>query len=255
MNINKYLERIKFKGDVRPELDVLKKLQRTHLLHIPFENLDIHYKVPIQLSINSIFEKIINQHRGGFCYELNGLFFELLQAIGFDAKRVSARVYDNEKGYGQEYDHLAIVVTIGDVQYLTDVGFGEFTFGPLELKEGLIQYDARGVFQIDRFEDDYLRVSKIEEGKTTPEYIFKNKERAFEEFKPMCLYHQTSPKSHFTHKKLITRPTEDGRITLSGNNLKITSKGVVEKNIEFLSEMFAENLFEYFQIDASSITK
>lgn len=253
MNISKYLDRINYKGELRPELDVLKELQSTHLLHIPFENLDIHYKIPIHLSIDRIYEKIIHQGRGGFCYELNGLFFELLSAIGFEAKRVSARVYNKEKGYGQEFDHMAIVVKINADEYLTDVGFGEFTFGPLVLKEGLVQCDERGVFQVDRIEDEYLRVSKIEERQTLPEYIFKNVKRTFDEFRPMCLYHQTSSASHFTHKKIITRPTDNGRVTLTEKNLKITRAGVVVKNTEILREMFAENLATYFLISEAEI--
>ncbi|MGI9530567.1 arylamine N-acetyltransferase family protein [Lutimonas sp.] len=254
MNINKYLERIKYKGDLEPGFNVLKSLQRTHLLHIPFENLDIHYDVTIELSIDRIFEKIVNQGRGGFCYELNGLFFELLISLGFDAKRVAARVYSQEKGFGKQYDHLAIVVKINEVEYLTDVGFGDFTFEPLEINEGLVQYDQKGTFKIDNFENDYLQVSKIEEGSATPAYIFKNIARAFKEFQAMCTYHQTSSESHFTHKKMISIPTEDGRITLSGNSLKITTNGA-EKSIEFPQEMFGEKLLDFFQIDESRIKK
>ena len=78
-------------------------------MSIPFENLDIHNNVPIKLSIEKIFDKVVNQNRGGLCYELNGLFYELLNAIGFDVKIISARVFNQDNGYGKEYDHLAII--------------------------------------------------------------------------------------------------------------------------------------------------
>ena len=145
----KYLQRIKYSGPLEPNLDLLKKLQKTHLLHVPFENLDIHYPSPIELDIARIYAKIVFNNRGGFCYELNGLFYELLFSLGYNAKRISARVFEKNDNYGPEYDHFAIIVQIGNVEYLTDVGFGELLFEPLELQLNQIPEDARGSFLID----------------------------------------------------------------------------------------------------------
>ncbi len=75
MDTEKYLNRIKYSEPLEPNLDTLKKLQKSHLLNVPFENLDIHNGIPIELSVDRIYEKIVNQNRGGFCYELNGLFW------------------------------------------------------------------------------------------------------------------------------------------------------------------------------------
>jgi len=221
MNLDKYLSRINYTGDLTPKLDTLTELQKSHLFNIPFENLDIHNNVVIELSIDKIYDKIVNQKRGGFCYELNGLFYELLQTLGFEAKIVSARVYDKDKGYGKEFDHLAIIVTINNIDYLSDVGFGEFIFDPLALHLGVTQNDGRGTYVIEKFENEYLRVNKIEDWKSTPQYIFKTIKRELFEFEEMCNYHQTSPNSHFTRKRLISLPTENGRITITGNKLKI----------------------------------
>lgn len=237
-NKQKYLQRINYKGSLEPNLNTLSILQKQHLLNIPFENLDIHNKISIKLSIQKIFDKIINQNRGGFCYELNGLFYELLNSIGFEVKMVSARVFDQNKGYGKEYDHLAIITKINDAEYLTDVGFGEFTFEPLKLQLGLVQKDQRGNFKIDKFENGYLKVCRIENEKSTPEYIFKNKERELKEFTEMCMFHQTSSDSHFTSKKLITLPTENGRVTISGDIIKI-------KELETTAERTFKNEEEY----------
>ena len=245
MDKEKYLHRIKYSGSLEPNLDVLKKLQKNHLLHVPFENLDIHNAIPIELSIDRIFEKIVHQNRGGFCYELNGLFYELLIALHFDAKRISARVYDKNKGYGKEFDHFAIVVSINNIQYLSDVGFGDFIFEPLQIKTGNIQEDERGNYVIDTYGDNYFRVNKIEK-ETTPEYIFSTIRREFQDFNEMCTYHQTSPNSHFTSKRLISLPTENGRITITGNSLKITEfESVTETEIKTETEFneYLQNLF------------
>lgn len=190
------------------------------------------------------------QNRGGFCYELNGLFFELLTALGYQGRRISARVYsDTKKAYGQEYDHLAIIVTLDDIEYLVDVGFGEFAFAPLKIKLGEVQEDERGLFVIKKYDNKYLIVNNLTTGKAVPEYIFQTKASAFSEFEGMCHYQQTSPESHFTKKRMITRPIENGRITISGNVLKIKKGKEVKEILLKDEEGFREVLWEYFGIE------
>ena len=248
MEKGKYLDRIKYSGGLEPSLDLLKKLQKNHLLNIPFENLDIHFKVPIKLNIDRIYEKIVQNNRGGFCYELNGLFYELLRSIGFKAKRISARVYNKDNKYSPEFDHFTIIVKIDNIDYLTDVGFGEFIFEPLELQLGKIQNVERGSYSFDEYENGYLRLNKIEDGAHTPEFIFKNIERSLVEYKEMCEYHQSNPNSHFMKKKLISLPTINGRITISGKTLTITeNKKVREKKLKNETE-FEKELWDKFKI-------
>jgi len=192
MKIKEYIKRINYSGDLIPNLVVLKQLQKTHLLNVPFENLDIHYANPIELDIDKIYHKVVVKKRGGFCYELNGLFQKLLSMIGFESKIISARAYDkNKEKFGEEYDHLAIIVKLNQNEYLTDVGFGEFAFHPLKLKTNKFQTDPRGNFIIVTYKNDYFKVSKEHRGKKTNEYIFTKKERAIKEFNEMCHFHQT----------------------------------------------------------------
>lgn len=247
-NREKYLDRINYLGSLEPNLVVLKKLQKNHLLTVPFENLDIHYQTPIELNIDRIYEKIVQNNRGGFCYELNGLFYELLLSLGFNAKRVSARVFKKDNEYSPEFDHFAIIVKIGTTEYLTDVGFGEFIFEPLELQFGKIQKDQRASYLIDKHTNGYLQVTRIENGQAVPEFIFKNVGRELKEYTEMCEYHQSNPNSHFMKKRLISIPTENGRITISGNTLKIKeNNNMSEKELKNETE-FKQVLWEYFKI-------
>ncbi len=230
MNTEAYLNRLRYSGALEPTLTTLKALQKHHLVNIPFENLDIHYGTPIELDINKLYNKIILNHRGGFCYELNGLFYAFLIDLGFKAARVSARVWDKQNGYSQEFDHMAILVEAENETYLTDVGFGEFTFAPLKLTTEMIQHDERGYFVIDEdVLDDvrYFRVNKIENSARTPQYVFTTVARELEAYQAMCLYHQTSPGSHFTQQRICSLATNSGRITLTGRTLKSTSDGIV----------------------------
>ena len=117
MEIEKYLERIGYEGNTEPAMELLNALQKKHLLNIPFENLDIHYKIPIELDLANIFEKVVIKRRGGFCYELNGIFYELLNSIGFNVKMISARVFDQKQQiFSPEFDHLAIIAKIDSIR-------------------------------------------------------------------------------------------------------------------------------------------
>ncbi len=248
--VEKYLERIRYKETASANLESLKKLQQQHLLHVPFENLDIHLKIPVELNLQKLFYKIVNKKRGGLCYELNGLFCQLLISLGFEAKMISARVYRNENEYSPEYDHLAIIVHIEENDYLADVGFGEFTFSPLKIEFDKIQNDTRDKFRITKYEGEYLQVNRASEGEWRPEYIFTLKPRMLSEFEPMCLYHQTSPESHFTKNKLCSILVNEGisRITITNNKLKITGDGKAKEEAINNDKEFEKYLWEYFQI-------
>lgn len=247
MNIQQYLDRISYAGPLNPAYEVLAALQERHLLSIPFENLDIHAGNKITLDKGLIFEKVVHKHRGGFCYELNGLFFYLLQALGFQATRISARVF-GEDGYGQEFDHLAILCRVNKQDYLLDVGFGDFTLHPLKLSLDLVQEDATGIFNIIKHDEQYLQVQKKVKGAWTPCYIFSLHERSYADFEEMCLYHQTSPLSPFTKKKLCTLATQTGRITLLNDKLKVKDGDARSEFPIESEEDFHKKLTEYFGI-------
>ena len=255
MNLEAYLARIGYSGERQPTLEVLQQLQKRHLLTVPFENLDIHNGTPIELDVEKIFAKVVLQKRGGFCYELNGLYFELLTTLGFDVKRISAKVYSSSEGtYSPEYDHLALLVTIEGEEYLTDVGFGEFSFAPLKIALDQVQADARGNYVFDKYDESYYRVSRVENGNIQPEYIFRKTARAFDEFVGMCHFHQTDPSSHFRQRSMITLPTEQGRLTLTESKLKI-KEGDLTKEIELQDATeYDTYLWQYFGVKPSSRT-
>lgn len=247
-----YLNRIGInEKDLPSNLETLKFLQKTHLLSVPFENLDIHWKNPIVLDTEKFFDKIIDKKRGGFCYELNGLFNELLTELGFQTKVISARVF-NGKDFGAEYDHLAILVKIEDEEYLVDVGFGDFSAEPLKFVLDTEQTDANGIFLIRKQDEEYFEVVKKHGESWESEYIFKDLARELNEFAEMCNFHQTSPASHFTRGKLCSLMTENGRKTLTDKKFIKTENGA-KTEAEIASEVeFNDILAREFAIDHSN---
>jgi len=218
MDIEAYLRRIDYDGPTAPTTETLGRLQRAHLRTVPFENLDIHLGRPIRLDAESLFDKIVTRRRGGFCYELNGLFAMLLRELGFEVSMVAAEVARADGGYGPEFDHMALIVALEE-RMLVDVGFGASFSEPLRLDEPGEQTQTRRSYRIDR-DDPRLRLMERQEGKEwTPQYRFSPTPHEMSDYEECCLYHQTSPDSHFTRKRICTRETESGRITLNDMQL------------------------------------
>lgn len=236
MDVSEYLSRIAAdRTELSPSVETLRILQRAHLLAVPFENLDIHWEHPIVLDAESFYNKIIARRRGGFCYELNGLFNELLRELGFETRLVSARVF-NGREHGPEYDHAAIIVTIDGEEYLTDVGFGSFTAEPLRFDLDVEQHDPTGVFSLRKREDGYFEVSKREDGSWRSEYLFKDDARDLSEFTDMCNFQQHSPDSHFRKGKLCSIMTDGGRKTLTEKSFIVTSAGGAKTETPIISD-------------------
>ncbi|RPH76575.1 MAG: acetyltransferase [Nitrospiraceae bacterium] len=251
IDIRRYASRIKYLGEARPTLEVLFSLQESHLLSVPFENLDIHAGRRIALGERALFEKVVLRKRGGFCYELNGLFHFLLKIVGFNVKLLMGRVYDhNRNSYGPEFDHMLILAEVDGVQWIVDIGFGDFSLHPLRFVLNQPLSDRNGEFVIDQFDDEYFRVSRYlpEERRSSPEYLFSLQERTLGDFSDMCQYHQTSPDSHFTSQRICSMATANGRITLTDHKLIVT-EGKTRKEIIIRDQSdFSEALARYFNI-------
>src|SRR5688572_23309977 len=136
MNIPAYLNGLHYSNSVKRDVETLSGLQSAHMMNIRFENLYIGLRRSIRLSEEALWDKIINQNRGGFCYELNGLFAWLLKQIGFDVTYLNARVFNQTGELGIDFDHLALLVKIPgqSSRWLTDVGFGDSFNEPLNFE-------------------------------------------------------------------------------------------------------------------------
>jgi N-hydroxyarylamine O-acetyltransferase len=215
-----YLRRIGVTPPGKADADAVRLLHRAHQVAVPFENLSIHIPEPISLEENDLVAKIVQQRRGGFCYELNGLFALLLEALGASVTRVAARVY-GDSGLSPPFDHLALIVhpADGSGPWLADVGFGRHSDYPLLLDSRSGQDDPAGRFQLADAPDGDLDV--LRDGR--PQYRMEMRERTLADFVPTCWWQQTSPQSHFTADTICSRLTEDGRVSISGRTLIRTS--------------------------------
>jgi len=243
-----YLARLNYTGPTEPTLETLQALHRQHLFTVPFENLNIHLKRPILLDEESLFDKIVIHRRGGYCYELNGLFAIALRQLGFDVTMLSAGVWGGGR-FGPPADHLCLLVQL-DEPWLADVGFGDCALEPLRLNERGEQ--PRGLQRTYRLEQEgecqYIMSESRDEDDWEKGYRFSLQPMELYDFIYGNHYMQTSPDSHFTQKRVCTLATPTGRVTLSDLKFIQTVDGQrTEKQLADETE-WRVVLKEYFEI-------
>lgn len=228
MNVNEYLRRIGIDKVEEANEKTLAHLQLQHMLHIPFENLDVMRNVPIPLDVTTYYEKVVSNHRGGFCYELNGLFNWLLHNVGFTNHLVAGTVRRPDGGWAKEGSHAAQIVEL-DQPYLVDVGFGDSARVPIPLT-GELREDVSGVYRAVQVKDHIFDLQRADGDANYNTLLrFDITPKELPDFEEVCRFNQTSPESHFTQKELVTIATPDGRITLSDNHLITTRNGEKQK--------------------------
>jgi N-hydroxyarylamine O-acetyltransferase len=202
VDVERYLARIGYEGPRDPSPATLAALQRAHMLAVPFENLDIALGRPLVLDREVNFEKIVERRRGGWCYELNGMFSWLLEQLGFEVTLLGSRV-SGPGGVSPDLAHLLLRVDL-DRPYIADVGFGESSLEPLALEDV-----AGGVIH----NENDLQVE------------FTLEPRPLEDFEAMSRHQQTSPDSGFVRRRKITLARPDGRITIRDLTITETRGG------------------------------
>jgi N-hydroxyarylamine O-acetyltransferase len=224
-----YLRRLGVERAERPSLPFLTRLQRRHLLRVPFENLDIFWGVPIPLDVQRTWAKVIELRRGGFCYELNTLFASALSALGFQVSLLSARVWRKaDRSWGPEFDHLTLAVTL-DQTYLVDVGFGDSFRAPMPLST-VVQSDVSGRYRLVEGEwPDELVLEHAVREHWRSLYRVSREPKTLQAFAGMNVWHQTSEASPFTGHAVFTLARPWGRVTLTNRNAIETRNGRIHR--------------------------
>jgi N-hydroxyarylamine O-acetyltransferase len=261
-----YLARIAFTAPAhsefqRPSLALLRALHEAHMLGVPFENLSIHYGQPIVLRNELLFDKIVRRRRGGFCYELNGMFAWLLRELGFEVTLLSAEVAESGGTFSPAYDHLALLVhKVDGADWLADVGFGDSFRQPLRFQADVEQDGAdgytyrlresqnRGGAPDERDQFPYWLVEQHDDEQWEPVYRFTLRPHVLTDFAERCIYQQTSPDSHFTQKRICSLALPDGRISLSDLRLITTLDGKREERTLSSEDEYRTVLAERFGV-------
>ena len=241
--MDKYLKKIGFRGKVEKSKGSLDQLVQAQLTHVPFENLDIWAKGACpSLEREDLYEKIVIRNRGGYCFELNTLFRQLLEYLGFEAYQAVSSLVD-EAGNAFPAAHNVIICTLDGQKYLIDVGYGgPVPFGAMPLTEGPWENfrlrQQEGFWYLDRLEDGNYRNS----------IRFRDMPASLAELIPLNFYVSQNPGIHFRHRLNVSMKQPDGTICrLLGDQLHVrTADSVVDKTVT--REEVPAILLEHFGI-------
>lgn len=227
INLEQYFRRINYQGDTGPTLATLNALTFAHVAHIPFENISVLQKQIIAIDPASLFEKIVVQKRGGYCFEQNGLFLAVLQQLGFDVEPLAARVRlgETDRAAIPVRTHLMLKVTIDGKNYITDVGVGSSSLTQaLELVANTAQETLHDTRRFQRVNNQwYMQVLYGDAWQDV--YQFGGEIMHGSDRKVANWYTSTHPDSHFTQRLSVAIANQDGsRTTISGNTLTMRQK-------------------------------
>ena len=253
LNLGTYLERIEYTGGTGISEDTLRELHIAHTLNIPFENLDVYYGKPVLLDEASLFNKIVKNRRGGYCFEMNGLFSLVLQKLGFKVTNLLARGTIDGINYNAK-THQVLLVEINNKMWLADVGFGnDGIIAPLILKEGRDQGQFAHTYRLLKDpEYGYVLQKKIAD-KYMSMYAFTMNRCYPMDFIMSNHFTATFPESFFVKMRMCTKPTKEGRITLTDMGFKIVTNGNITEKIIKNDDEFNAVLKKYFSLDLDLI--
>ena len=217
MDAERYLRRIGHRGSVEVGSESLAALQREHLLAVPFDALDCLLGNPVSVEPADAYRKVVEAQRGGFCFELNGLFAWLLGQLGFSVSMLAARPLRGDGELAPPFAHLTLLVEL-ERRWLVDVGFGfPFALEPLDLDARSEQ--ERGGRRFTISEDAGSLLAQELGGERPNGYVFSPAPVTIDAFREICNVFSTSPDSGFVRRGPVLQLHEDGWIELTRERL------------------------------------
>ncbi|MEA5085230.1 MAG: arylamine N-acetyltransferase [Lachnospiraceae bacterium] len=251
--VEQYFERLGIiysKDEWRPTENNLKRLQNIHIAKIPYENLSILIHEPISLNGNDLYEKIIVKKRGGYCFEVNGLFTHLLKALGYQVTVYNCRFIFEDKGV-QMRRHRIMKVKFENEAYLTDVSFrNEYPRYALRLKCDKVQFD--GIAEYKFTKDDYygyILWQKLPNQEWKQIFGFDESPQSETDFFLPNYFCETHPQSPFIDGPHMSICPENKHITIAGRKFVISEKNeVADKTVIGSEEEFIDLCRRHFGI-------
>lgn len=253
--VSSYLARLGINELPKPTLETLRELHYLHPQVFAFESLSPLLGIDVNLEIPAIFQKMIEEGRGGYCFEQNLLFGAVLGALGFEVKSLAGRVlWKVPKNKILPRDHMALMVKVDGVNYLGDVGFGGNTMtAPLLMDLTDPQPTSHERFRISRLGDQYILSIQIK-GVWQDMYQFGLEEYLLSDYQVISWYLGNHPDSVFTKDLMAARTLQNGRYTLKNNQFNIHQKdGATEKRIVQNHKELLSLLEHEFQINIASL--
>ncbi|MBQ7040434.1 MAG: arylamine N-acetyltransferase, partial [Clostridia bacterium] len=236
--------------EVKCTFEFLKQVQYNAVTTIAYENLDILDGKPLSLSAEDLFEKIVINGRGGYCFEVNGLLSWFFKELGFEVTDYFARFLRDEKEVPMRR-HRVLSVKCPDGLYFCDIGIGQIAPRlPLKMELGLVQEQFGEQYKFEMDKDLGWVLYDLHKGSWRP-FISFTEEKKFEiDFLQPSFYCEKHPDSPFNKSPIIAIKTEKGRKTINNREYKVFEcENIVHIEENVSDERFYELLKKEFNIN------
>jgi N-hydroxyarylamine O-acetyltransferase len=222
LDLDAYFQRIGYDGERTPTLATLQAIHVRHASTIPFENLTPFLHQPVRLDLAALQHKLVQNGRGGYCFEQNLLLLAVLRALGFEVTGLAARVRWNvPDAVVTARSHMLLRVELDGQTYLSNVGFGGLTLtAPLALIPDRVQPTPHEPFRIIVDGDGYLMQAQLEQ-EWRSLYRFDLQQQYVPDYEVSSWYLSNHPGSHFVTGLMAARPDTACRYALRNNGLAI----------------------------------
>lgn len=235
------------------DLNSLNHYIRRFMYTVPFENINVQNGVPISVNVDDLFNKIVHQHRGGFCYEMNTLFQNYLKEKGFHLDCVSGTVHAPDDSWSRDGSHMSTIVHL-DKDYIADVGFGDLPTEAIPITrpdDVHIIHDTNGYYRAITDEDDTIHLQKqIDREHWRTSYKTQFTPRNWPYFIEHLHYNEHDPRSIFVQNLIITMPKHYGRVSMSNEHLTVTTRHDKQKE-RVTHDNYKKLIKKHFGIDAT----
>ena len=222
MDLEAYFERVGHHGPRNCSVETLQALTRAHTEAIPFETIDVLLRRPIDLASGQLFEKLVRQGRGGYCFEQNGLFMAVLESLGFRVRplRAGVRLDQPDRGIAVGHTHLVLAVEVDGRRWLTDVGVGSTSLtAALQWVDGIVQPTPHDERRLQREGGRWFHQIR-RAGEWLDIYDFSELPMPLPDQLIASWYTSTHPASSFQRELIVARALPDGgRASLRGREL------------------------------------
>ncbi len=248
--LQEYFARIHYTPkDSETEEEILKNLHRNHAFHIPFENMDVYRKMTVSLDEDALFEKLVRQKRGGYCFEMNGLFYFVLLSMGYTVHSVLARIGGKDRPFGGLTHRMNVVFLSNGTKWAADVGYGgDGLIEPVLISETPTVSFGR-TYRVIRKEDDLMKyhLQVLSDGEFVNQFCFNEEPNQQKDFEICNFYTNCHPDSGFRQRVMCTLPTPEGRISISDDRLRVVRNGEISDTF-FPPESLKDILSAHFDI-------
>ncbi len=252
MDLHAYLNRIDYSQPLRPDRRTLDALVMAQLQAVPFENLDQQMGVDVSTDLERVYDKIVLRRRGGWCFELNGLFAWLLSEIGFEVSKLAGYVGPERPSPEADSDHMLLMVEC-DGPLLVDVGFGGGPNGPVSLRPCTVA-QAPYVISVSDEGDGWYKYSETAD-ESVGSYWFTLDTVETSHFAPENHRLQTDPNSSFRRTLTAQRRLKNSHTALRGRVLKTIDETGTRTRVLPDEGALVECLSNDFRLDVPQISK